>query len=150
MKVTVTKPGVPAGTYLTIFSRVENIDNQYGPALRWVFEITAGLYISKEISRFTRPDFTITNAAGKMLNGIVGRTVQADEEVDISDYYGRPYQVEVKESPKSESTRVERCYPSNPSLTTTVPSRTGFPKPPTLPTMDQLIMAGEGHRPEPD
>ncbi len=150
MKVTVTKPGVPAGDYLAVFSRVENIDNQYGPAIRWVFTITSAPYISKEVSRFTPPDFTISNASGKILNGIVGRHIQADEEIEISDYFGRPYQIEIKESPKGESTRVERCYPLNPSLTTITPSRPGLPKPPQLPTMDQLIMAGEGHQPEPD
>ncbi len=150
MQVTVKKPGIPVGHYLAVFLRIDAVDNQYGPALRWVFEIAAGPYISKEISRFTRTEFTTANAAGKMLNGIVGREVEADEQIDLSDYFGKPYQIEVKESPKGESTRVERCYPSNPKLVTTVPSRIGFPHAPTLPSMEELMLAGEGHQPDPE
>lgn len=150
MQVTVKKPGVPVGSYLAIFLSIDPIDNQYGPALRWVFEITSGPYISKTISRFTRPEFTTNNAAGKMLNGIVGRQVEADEEIDLSDYFGKLYQIEVKESPKGESVRVERCYPSNPKLNTIIRDRIGFPHPPKLPTMEELMLAGEGHQPEPE
>jgi len=148
MQVTIKKPGVPPGNYLARFSRIENVENQYGTAIRWVFTINSGPYTSKEISRFTTPDFTLTNAAGKMAEGVAGRKLEADEEIDLDQYFGKLYQVEVELAPKGESTRVARCYPANPELT--VIHRGPMPRPPELPTMDQLILAGAGHQPNPE
>jgi hypothetical protein len=107
--------GVPSGTYRAKFCGVEPSQHaEYGPGVRFLFEVTDGPYAGQQTGRVTALKPTPGNNTGRMLAGIVGRPLRPDEEVDIDQYVGRPYLLTVEQTPGG-ATRVATVVPSSPS-----------------------------------
>jgi hypothetical protein len=104
-----------------------------GEAIEWKFKIVAGAYKDRIVSRITGTTPTLGNACGKLLNGVMGRTVRPDEEPDADVMVGRLYSVVVspKESDPSK-TYVTAVFLKDATPTGATGAKTGFaePKPP--------------------
>ena len=106
MKLVVSSGGVPAGSYQAAFKEAEAVDNDYGPGLRWVFEVASGPYAGQKTSRITAQTPTPKNACGRILAGLLGKKLTADEEIDLSNFVGNTYLIVVAET-QTGMTRVE-------------------------------------------
>lgn len=103
------KADVPEGEYLGKLLAVEewkeNAD-KYGPAIRFVWEITRGDFQNQEVTRITGTRVTKKTALGKLLRGLKGGAIEPGEEIDPTQFIGREYLLTVAET-DSGSTRVE-------------------------------------------
>lgn len=98
MKLKISAGGVPAGNYQCRFKGIEAVTHdQYGPGLRWNFEIVSGPLAGQVASRTTSPTPTPRNGAGKLLSGVIGGPLAVDSEVDLSQFVGRNYLVVVEQ-----------------------------------------------------
>jgi len=105
---------IAAGTYLARFLGVEDTNHvEYGPGVRFVFEILEGLAAGRRVSRVTSTRPTPHNSAGRILAGLVGRHLAGGELVDVDVYVGMTYRIDV-ESTAAGVTRVEAVYSTNP------------------------------------
>ena len=99
--------GVPIGSYKAKFLCDELIDHkEYGPGVKWTFEIHEGKYAGWEVSRITSPNLTLKNAAGKIIRGLVGHILENGVDVNIDDCVDRLYSIVMDET-QSGGTRVE-------------------------------------------
>jgi hypothetical protein len=115
-KFMVKPGGVPPGTYRARFTGAENSDHpDFGPGVRFGFEVLAGPHRGEKVSRITACNPTPRNSAGRILAGLAGRTLTADELIDSDDFVGRQYDVEV-EAADNGATRVASVAPA-PDLT---------------------------------
>ena len=100
MKLILTHGGVPAGSYVAKFVGVQPSEpNQYGPGLRWTFEIVAGPHAGSKVSKTTGTNPTPKNQAGKMLIALSGKTVMG-EEIDLAACVGKNYLLVVVNRPE--------------------------------------------------
>jgi hypothetical protein len=100
MKLILSNGGVPAGSYVAKFLGVEATEpNQYGPGIRWNFEIVSGPQVGAHIGRPTGVKPTPKNKCGQFLIGISGKSVLG-EEIDLSAYVGRNYLIVVVNRPE--------------------------------------------------
>jgi hypothetical protein len=108
----VVKPaGPPPGSYRARFVGVEQTNHiEFGPGLRFVFEILSGPHAGLRASRVTPAAPTLTNAAGRMLSGLAGRPLRADEAVDADAFVGREYLLTVEQT-MTGATRVATAVP---------------------------------------
>lgn len=98
--------GPPAGIYRATFKDVEETEHEeYGAGLRWVFEVETGEHAGVSATRITSPRPTPKNAAGRMISGITGQSVQAGQTLDLVPFVGKTYLVQVEEV-KSGATRI--------------------------------------------
>jgi len=89
MKLILSNGGVPAGSYVAKFLGIEATEpNQYGPGIRWQFEVVAGPHVGTKISRTTGVKPTPKNQCGKMLIAVSGKSIMG-EEIDLARYVGR-------------------------------------------------------------
>lgn len=102
---------VPVGGYRTKFLRVEEAEGspQYGPALRWCFEVTDGPMTGKLATALTGRKFTTKTNAGKLLSQLQGRPLEKSQTVDLNQFVGQSYAVNVTET-ESGSTKVDSCF----------------------------------------
>lgn len=102
---------VPPGFYSTKFAGVEAVNNgQFGPGLKFKFVIARGPLVGQTVSRTTGCTPSQKNNLGKLLSGMLGRTLNVDEEVDVDDLLGREFMVVVGVSENGGS-RVESATP---------------------------------------
>ena len=102
---------VPVGGYRTKFLRVEEAEGspQYGPALRWCFEITDGAMTGKLATALTATEFTSKTNAGKMLSQLQGKPLEKGQTVDLSQFVGQVYAANVIAT-ESGSTKVDSVF----------------------------------------
>lgn len=111
-KFVVSEAGVPPGDYLAAYLGVEDTNHiDYGPGLRFQFEVTEGEYAGRKVSRYAPPQPTLGNITGRIIAGLVGRVLRRDEELDIEQYVGQEYRVTVEATEKG-STRVAKVAPT--------------------------------------
>jgi acyl-homoserine lactone acylase PvdQ len=106
MLLKITAGGVPAGSYHAIFKNAEAVTNDYGPGLRWIFEVVGGPHAGQTASRTTTQSPTTQNSCGKLLSGITGKPLSIGVEFELSAYIGKAYLIVVGEG-KTGATRVE-------------------------------------------
>jgi hypothetical protein len=97
---------VPPGEYEVRFLHAEEAEGaaEYGPALRWVFEVLSGAHSKRRVSTLTGQKFQRSTAAGKVLSQLLGRPLDSGR-VDLSELEGRRYSARVV--PAGNGTRVE-------------------------------------------
>ena len=101
----------PAGSHIATFAGVKEIENNYGKGLQWQFVVANGPHKGGRASRTTQPTPSLKNVCGKVLSGLLGRSLQADEKLDIDQFTGKSYLIIVAAT-ESGSTRVESiCQP---------------------------------------
>jgi hypothetical protein len=102
-----TKDTIPPGAYQAEFLGVKETDHpEYGKGLRWDWKISAGKFSGQVISRTTKPDASRKNIAGKFLMSLSGLPWERAKEIDLDDYLGWAFQVNVVET-ESGTSRVE-------------------------------------------
>lgn len=103
---------VPAGAYKGKFHRVENREkNEHGNSIRLIWKITRGDHEGEEASRIVgidRPP-TAKNALGRILSGLAGKLFEPGDKINIEDYIGKVYVLDVRDAPGGNGTRVEAC-----------------------------------------
>lgn len=111
MEFTMGAGQVPAGSFVATFVGVEQTPGDqakgYGPGLKWKFQIQQGPESGKIASRTTGTSPTHANACGKMLLGVLGRTLGQGEKANIANYVGRKYLIVVAPSGANGATRIE-------------------------------------------
>jgi hypothetical protein len=114
MLLKVTSGSVPVGNYAAKLTAVDKINHaEYGPGLKFSFEVLKGPQAGQKVSRTTGLSPTPRNAAGKLLSSMLGRTLTLDEQVNVADLIGREFFVIVGAG-QGESTRVETAVPVAP------------------------------------
>jgi hypothetical protein len=112
-KVTVEESfeSVPVGGYRTKFLRVEEAEGskEYGPALRWCFEVTDGALTGKLATALTGTKFTAKTNAGKLLSQLQGKALEKGQTVDLSQFIGQVYAANVIAT-ESGSTKVDSVF----------------------------------------
>jgi hypothetical protein len=112
--LTVSSGGVPVGSYTGKFLGVENVpenpEKRYGAGLRWKFGIDVGPHEGQTVSRVTGTAPSIKNGCGKMLSGLIGRSLKEGEQVDPDIYLGKRYMLVVAAGQEG-GTRVEAVIP---------------------------------------
>lgn len=109
MRFVVKASGVPVGSYIARFGGVEDVDakGEYGPGLRWQFEVASGPHKGAKTGRITGVEPRAKNACGKILAGLTGKaTLSPEDEVEINDYIGNNYLIVVGAT-ESGATRIE-------------------------------------------
>ena len=99
-----SKFGAPKGIYQGKFlginpmkdsGRLGKDGKPMAPGIEWQFEIVEGDYAGKIVGRITAATPTKANSCGKLLQGLVGKQLSANDETDVNDYVGQTYQVVV-------------------------------------------------------
>ena len=103
--------GPPVGNYKTVFRGCEQTSHEeYGPGLRWKWEVAEGPQAGVIASRITSPSPTTGNAAGKLIAAMTGQTLASGQNVSVRDCVGKPFMISVQAT-KSGGTRVETAMP---------------------------------------
>ena len=104
--------GPPAGVYWATFRDVEETEHdEYGAGLRWVFEVVNGDHANETETRITSDKPTPKNAAGRMIAGITGKSLQAGHKLDLMPFVGTSYLIQVEEA-QSGATRIATVMPA--------------------------------------
>jgi hypothetical protein len=112
--MTMSAGGVPVGEYTATFSGIDpqpaNVEKGYGAGIRWKFTIDQGPQQGQTASRITSPAPTMRNSCGKMLSGLLGRTLADRESADPAAYIGKRYRVLIGAG-QGGGTRIEFITP---------------------------------------
>jgi hypothetical protein len=81
----------------------------YGPGWVWRMECVEGLHKGKLGTRVTGKSPTPRSACGRLLQMLVGRSVDMNTEVEFDQYVGRKFMVSM-EAPESGGTRIASFY----------------------------------------
>ncbi|MFO1044790.1 MAG: hypothetical protein U0941_23710 [Planctomycetaceae bacterium] len=95
MKLTVSG-GVPEGSYLAKFTKVEPTTNAYGDGLKWTWEITSGAYSGQTASVTTSDSPSPKNRCGKIVSGMLGKPLTTGEELDTNSLIGQTFLIFVR------------------------------------------------------
>ncbi|QJW92560.1 hypothetical protein FTUN_0056 [Frigoriglobus tundricola] len=90
--------GVPEGSYLAKFTKVEPTTNGFGPGLKWAWEITSGANTGQSVICTTSNSPSPKNRCGKILSGMLGKALNTGEEFDTSTLVGQNFLVIVRKS----------------------------------------------------
>jgi hypothetical protein len=88
--------GVPEGSYLAKFSKVEPTSNNYGKGLKWFWEISGGAQVGQSTSCTTSDSPTPKNRCGKILSGMLGKSLNTGEECDVDALVGQTFLIVVR------------------------------------------------------
>jgi hypothetical protein len=111
MKLTLGNGSVPPAPYHAKFIAVETAEaNQFGPGLRWVFEIVSGPHAGTRVSRMTGAVPTLKNACGKLMMSVSGKNT-VGETVDMSAFAGKVYLIIVVQRPEGGTSLDSVCPP---------------------------------------
>jgi hypothetical protein len=107
MLFTIKSTDCPAGVFKARFDGVEEMTHpEYGPGLRFDFEVMEGPNKGKRTCRITSAEPTPRNAAGRMLADLAGVHASDGVSVNVDDYLNREYTVVVRET-ETGRTRIE-------------------------------------------
>jgi hypothetical protein len=124
---------VPAGTHRGRFlGVVENNHPEYGPGLKWRFEITEGPCAGKETSRSTGKFPGRSNACGRIVAGLAGGSIDLGRpgtQINPDQWIGKEYVLLVEQG-AGKGTRVGSVMPAPVSATPAPVSATPAPPPP--------------------
>jgi hypothetical protein len=95
MKLVVTG-GVPEGSYLGKFVKVEPTTNNYGEGLKWTWEIATGPQAGQFASCTTSNSPSPKNRCGKVVAGMLGRPLAAGDEFDTTTIVGQTFLILVR------------------------------------------------------
>ena len=101
---------VPVGTYRGKFARVEDREkNEHGNSIRLVWTVQGGEHDGREATRIVGVDRPPTkkNALGRIFEGLAGKQFEPGDKVNLNDYVGTVYILDVREAPGGNGTRVE-------------------------------------------
>ena len=105
--------GPPAGFYKAKFLTVEPTEHEeYGTALKFVFEVSDGEHKNEVATRITSNTPTPKNAAGRMLSGLTGETLAPGRTVDLDPFVGREYLLQVENTANGNGTRISTVMPN--------------------------------------
>jgi hypothetical protein len=108
-----TNQVAPVGTYLATLKTIERTRHEeYGDGVRFSWQICEGPAAGIVVSRTCGVFPSATNAAGRLMSGVMGRQIQPGENVTLSACVGRTYRIVVGMGGKSPSPRVESCTPA--------------------------------------
>ena len=98
---------VPIGSYYAFLCDVvETTHEEYGPGLRWDFEIDRGRYRRTIVSRTTKLEPTNRNSCGKFLSAVSGLPAEEAAQHDTDDFLETLGMIVVEQSPGSKGVRV--------------------------------------------
>ena len=112
-------PEVDPGSYPgKLVAVAETIHEQYGPGLRWDFELDIGGIVS----RTTKPDASNSNTCGAFCQMVSGLPLDEAIQSDTEDWVGVCGEILVENSPSGNGVRVARFtrapeQPRNPADT---------------------------------
>lgn len=106
MKFTVQQPGVPPGSYGAKFVEASPFSNDFGEAVKLVFEITTGEHQGSNATRICSTKLTPNSNLFTFITALLGHKPGSGEEIDLEHLAGTPGMIVVGET-KSGSTRVE-------------------------------------------
>lgn len=100
MKMTVQSiHSVPTGLHDARFIGCETVTHpEYGAGIEWQWEITAGNSQGERVNRRTGPEPSARNACGRIIQGFLGRELEAGEEIDPRDLVGTACKVFVAQT----------------------------------------------------
>jgi hypothetical protein len=87
--------GVPEGSYLARFANVEPTTNALGDGLKWSWQITSGAQSGQTVGCISSSSPTAKNKCGKILSGMMGKSLNAGEECDTSSLIGQTFLIVV-------------------------------------------------------
>jgi hypothetical protein len=103
---------LPVGSYFTMFKSVEPFSNASGTVKdkwRWAWEVVSGTHKGKMATALTDQKLTAMNHAGRLVSGMAGRGLQANEDVSalLASFVGKPFLVSVATGPKGGKPSVQ-------------------------------------------
>jgi hypothetical protein len=105
--------GVPPGRYLSLLKSIESTHHEeFGAGVKFTWMIIESPGMGMHVYRTCGPNPSLTNAAGRLMAGVLGRQIKPGEEVSLAECIGRKYRVVVGQSTNGTSTRVESCTPA--------------------------------------
>jgi hypothetical protein len=104
--------GPPPGNYKARFVGVEQTTHEeYGPGLRWSWEVSDGPQAGVIATRTTSPKPTTGNAAGKLIAAMTGATLAGGQKASVRDCVGKAFLISVTATKSGTGTRVETAMP---------------------------------------
>jgi hypothetical protein len=88
--------GVPEGSYLAKFVKVEPTTNALGDGLKWLWEITSGPNVGLTVSSISSNSPSPKNRCGKILSGMMGKALNTGEELDTGSLIGQTFLIVVR------------------------------------------------------
>ena len=107
---TIIDDSVPAGRYRARFLGVKPIENQFGPGLKFGFQIIEGKSADAVVTRICSGRPTIRNSTGKLLAGLAGQQPAAGMQIDPEEHKHCEYWITVA-SAREGGVRVEGIEP---------------------------------------
>lgn len=83
-----TQP-LPTGEYPARLVELTTVDSRYGEQLRFKFEIVRGEYQGRTLIAFATPSGNPTSKCVRWASALVGRALQAGEQLDLQSLVGR-------------------------------------------------------------
>ncbi len=106
MKFTVTaSEGLPVGSYAARFASAEAVSNEFGDAVKLVFEVLQGEHTGATASRFCSTKLTPKSNLFKFLTALKGGKLEPGESVDLLTFIGSTGMM-IVEATDSGATRV--------------------------------------------
>jgi hypothetical protein len=143
-----SKFGAPVGVYVGVFlglvpmrddgkPRLGKDGRPMPPGTEWQWRITEGEQNGQIVSRITAAAPTPNNSCGQMMDGLVGRVVTCDEDVNTDAYIGQPYTIVIganKDNPnKTQVQQIFRVPPPAAPVGGTPATTAAAPPPPPPP-----------------
>jgi hypothetical protein len=100
---------IPAGTYVVKFADTETGIGEYGPTLKWYFEIVKGSHAGRRVSKLTGQTPTTRNSCGRMLKQLHGKI----EAVDLDTLIGKTYNAHLVHDEMSGYTNIDSLWPTD-------------------------------------
>lgn len=100
--------GVPEGTYLAKFVAMEPTTNSFGDGVKWHWEIVGGPQAGQRASCTTSPQPSARNSCGRIVSGMLGKSLTTGDEYDLAPLVGQTFLVVVRKG-ATGGTYVESC-----------------------------------------
>lgn len=115
-QVTAGGSSVPVGMYRAVFSGVEEQPPhpEYGKGVRFTFKISGGDHDGEDatvICGIEKPA-SPKNRLGRVLGGLAGAPVQPGQTINVDQYAGKVYLIQVEQAPNGTGTRVGTIMPN--------------------------------------
>lgn len=82
----------PPGRHVVVLDAVHEVENDIGPALRWVFRIVDGPHAGRTFEKTTGREMMLGTALGDLIEQMYGRKLAVGESVDpLGDFTGKQF-----------------------------------------------------------